>query len=95
MMKILTSVLQDRCKALQSFKLTGSHSMNPEHFIPVFKHFPRLVKIDLSENLIDDRAFNNIGANCHFLRVLNVSGSSISDLGLKFLSRSEQNVPRK
>lgn len=87
--------LQERCQALRSIALTGSHHMNPEHFIPVFKSFPRLVKIDLSENIIDDRAFDNIGATCQLLKVLNVSGSTISDLGLKFLSRSEENIPRK
>lgn len=87
--------LQERCQALRSIALTGSHHMNPEHFIPVFKSFPRLVKIDLSENIIDDRAFDNIGATCQLLKILNVSGSTISDLGLKFLSRSEENIPRK
>ena len=90
-----TRFLAERCEALMSFSLTGSHHMNPEHFIPIFKNFPHLVKIDLSDNIIDDRAFDNIGSTCHSLRVLLVSGSTISDLGLKFLSRSEQNIPRE
>ena len=56
---------QQRCRLLQSLSLTGSTSMNPELFIPVFKHFPNLIKIDLSGNIIDDRAFENIGVTCH------------------------------
>ena len=88
------SFLQSRCRGLQSLVLCGSTHMNPELFIPVFKHFPNLVKIDLSGNVMDDRSFDNIGATCHVLRYLNVSRSTISDLGLRFLSRSQQNVPR-
>ena len=86
--------LQERCKNLLTFVLSGSTLMNPELFIPVFKHFPKLTKIDLSGNVIDDRAFENIGSTCHNLRYLDVSRSTISDLGLRFLSRSGQNIPR-
>ena len=59
------SLLQQRCPSLQTFSLTGSTSMNPELFIPVFKHFPNLTKIDLSGNIMDDRAFDSIGQVCH------------------------------
>ena len=68
--------LEERCPSLQSLALTGSHHMNPEHFIPVFKNFPSLVKIDLSDNIIDDRAFNNIGATCHRLKILHLRKAS-------------------
>ena len=103
-------LLQQRCPGLETFSLTGSTSANPELFIPVFKHFPNLTKIDLSGNIMDDRAFDSIGQVCHRynmqylnqlktklwfrLRYLNVTRSTISDTGLKFLSRSSQNVPR-
>ena len=49
-------------KSLSRLTLT---SMNPELFIPVFKHFPNLIKIDLSGNIMDDRAFDSIGQVCH------------------------------
>ena len=88
------SFLQQRCQRLQSLDLTGSTHMNPELFIPVFKHFPNLVTLNLCDNVIDDRSFNNIGITCHSLRHLNVGRSTISDLGLQFLSRSQQNVGR-
>lgn len=88
------SYLQKRCSQLASMNLSGSTHMNPELFIPVFKHFSNLVSLNLSDNVIDDRSFNNIGLTCHRLRHLNVSRSTISDLGLQFLSRSEHNVPR-
>ena len=86
--------LQKRCSQLASMNLSGSTHMNPELFIPVFKHFSNLMRLNLSDNVIDDRSFNNIGMTCHRLRHLNVSRSTISDLGLQFLSRSEHNVPR-
>ena len=58
-------LLQQRCPGLETFSLTGSTSANPELFIPVFKHFPNLTKIDLSGNIMDDRAFDSIGQVCH------------------------------
>jgi len=86
--------LQKRCPRLQCLELTGSVDIIPEFFISVFASFPHLVKINLSGNVIDERSFETIGTTCHNLVVLNVSGSTVSDCGLKFLSRSNQNIPR-
>ena len=86
--------LQDRCPKLQCLELTGSVDIIPEFFITVFRSFPYLVKINLHGNVIDERSFDTIGSTCHGLVVLNVGHSTITDCGLKFLSRSEQNTPR-
>ena len=88
------SFLQERCPKLQCLELTGSVDIIPEFFITVFASFPHLVKINLSGNVIDERSFETIGSTCHNLTVLNVGGSTITDHGLKFLSRSAQNIPR-
>ena len=58
-------LLQQRCPGLETLSLTGSTSANPELFIPVFRHFPNLTKIDLNGNIMDDRAFDSIGQVCH------------------------------
>ena len=58
-------LLQQRCPGLLTLRLTDSTSVNPELFIPVFRHFPNLTKIDLSGNIMDDRAFDSIGQVCH------------------------------
>ena len=89
-----TVFLQQRCPMLENFELTGSIDVIPEFFISVFSHFPHLVKINLSGNVIDDRSFETIGISCHNLQHLNVCGSTIQDAGLRFLSSSKQNIPR-
>ena len=86
--------LQQRCPKLENFELTGSIDVIPDFFIPVFSYFPNLVKINLSGNVIDDRAFETIGIYCQNLQHLNVSGSTIQDGGLRDLSKSPQNIPR-
>jgi len=88
-----TVFLQRRCPKLESFELTGSIDVNPEFFIDVFSSFPNLVKLDLSGNVIDDRAFETIGIHCQSLQHLNVSSSTIQDGGLRYVSVSPQNVP--
>ena len=88
------TLLQERCRGLRSLSLTGSTHVNPELFIPIFQHFPNLVKIDLSGNVIDDRTFGHIGVTCHRLRSLDVSRSTVSDMALQLLSRSQHNIPR-
>ena len=40
-------LLQQRCPGLLTLSLTDSTSVNPELFIPVFRHFPHLTKINL------------------------------------------------
>jgi len=86
--------LQQRCPKLETFELTSSIDIVPDFFINVFLYFPHLVKINLSGNVIDDRSFETIGVTCQKLQHLNVSGSTISGCGLKFISKSNQNVPR-
>ena len=86
--------LQQRCPKLENFELTGSIDVIPDFFIPVFSYFPNLVKINLSGNVIDDRAFETIGIYCQNLQHLNASGSTIQDGGLRDLSKSPQNIPR-
>ena len=86
--------LQERCPKLQCLELTGSVDIMPEFFIPVFKFFPCLVKINLHGNVIDERSFDTIGSTCHSLAVLNVGNSTITDCALKFLSRSAEKIPR-
>ena len=86
--------LQQRCAQLRSLSLTSSTFLNPELFIPIFQHFPNLVKLNLSGTVIDDRAFATIAATCHKLRYLNVSRSTISAWGLLALSISDHNILR-
>lgn len=77
---------QLRCAGLQCIEIKSERDIIPELFIRVFSAFPRLVRIDLSGTCIDDRAFNTIGSTCKLLRLLELSNSTVSDTGLRFLS---------
>jgi len=86
--------LKERCGGLKALELKHSQDAPPNVYHGLFQHFPHLVKLNLSGTIIDDQSFESLGAHCHNLRDLNLSSTSISDIALKLISVSPQNVPR-
>jgi len=79
--------LQLRCPGLRCIELGSQRDIIPELFIRVFASFPNLVRINLADTCIDDRAFDTIGSHCRGLQVLEVSQSTVTDNGLRFISQ--------
>jgi len=86
--------LQLRCPGLRCIELGSQRDIVPELFIRVFASFPHLVRIDLSDTCIDDRAFDTIGSHCKGLQVLEISHSTVTDNGLRFISQGPKGEHR-
>lgn len=91
---ISTTLLAEKCKRLKILDFKFSRSIAPTFYINFFTHFPHLVKLNLEGTIIDDAAFDSLGGLCHNLREINVSDTTISDLGLKHLTLGDSDQPR-
>lgn len=87
---IQTQLIGDRCEKLKSLDFAYSKSIQPTFYTNFFKNFPNLVRINLQGTIIDNEAFDSIGATCKNLKELNASHSTISDVGLWYLCVDEE-----
>ena len=83
---IQTKLVSQKCKNLKRIDFTSSKSIAPNFYIKFFTHFPSLQIINLQGTILDNESFDSIGETCHQLKELNVSGSTITDTGLQYLS---------
>ena len=87
---IQTQLIGERCEKLKSLDFAYSKSIQPTFYTNFFKNFPNLVRINLQGTIIDNEAFDSVGATCTHLKELNASHSTISDIGLWYLCVDEE-----